>query len=55
MADTLLHLLRLGEGRYVEVSQILRQPKSTLHLAQQFICGLLQFDKAEPLLSKIFD
>ena len=26
-----------------------------LHLAQQFICGLLQFNKTEPLLAEVFD
>ena len=29
--------------------------KFILHLAQQFICGLLQFNKAEPLLAEVFD
>ncbi len=49
-------------GRYVDLSQILRQLEVTncdikfiLHLAQQFICCLLQFNKTEPLLAEVFD
>ena len=35
--------------------QFVRRVFQILHLAQQFVGRLLQFDKAEPLLAKVFE